>query len=338
MSWAQWPHGPLVEERWHKIWEQGRVPAALLWVGPEGIGKTPLALQVAASLLQGEGTRSETSELAPLYDHPQLWLAVPKPASLPIEEAVQRFREALRGDLLLSLGEWEALLGAKGALSIGVEVARYLHHFLSLSVPAGRWRVVLFWHAELLTRQAANALLKLVEEPPANVLFFFLATRAEALPPTLRSRCQVWRFPPLADETLQQLAKGGLPVATLRMAQGSYARLRRLLAPEQAPYLQALRSWLRGILASTPPADLSESLELLAQAPRLSELLLMGTRLILDHPQLNPAQKALGVDTLLSLADEVEAHLNPSLLLWEATLRLQKGWQKPSFLYEWLRA
>lgn len=336
MSWAQWPYGPLVEKQWRTPWEQGRVPAALLWVGPEGIGKTPLAFQVAASLLYKEIEAPSPIEPFPVSTHPHLWLGVPKPSSMPLEEAVPRFREALRTAPLLSLGEWEGLLGTKGALSIGVEVARYLQNFLSLSVPADSWRVIIFWHAELLTRQAANALLKLVEEPPARVLFLFLATRAEALPATLRSRCQTWRFPPLGEEKLRQLAGQEVPLATLRMAQGSYAKLRRLLAPEEAPYVQALRSWLRAMLAPIPPADLSETLELLAQAPRLSELLLMGTRLVLDHPQLSPAQKALGVDALLALADEIEAHLNPNLLLWETTLHLQKGWQKPGFLPEWL--
>lgn len=63
----------------------------------------------------------------------------------------------------------------------------------------------------------------------------------------------------------------------------------------------------------------------------------MGTRLIVDHPQLSPAQKALGLEVLLSIADEVEAHLSPNLLLWEATLTLQKGWQAPRFPMEWLR-
>ncbi len=333
VSWEQWPYGSVAQERWERLRAQERLPAALLWVGPEGIGKTPLALQVAASLF-GQGKETPV----PTLSYPHLWLAVPKPSSMPIEEAVNRFREALRADLLLSLAEWENLLGTKGSLSIGVEVARHLQSFLSLSVPSGSWRVIIFWHAELLTRQAANALLKLVEEPPANVLFLFLATRAEALPATLRSRCQVWRFPPLNDEALRALAGQELPIATLRMARGSYARLRRLLSPEQTPYIQALRSWLRAIWASTPPADLSETLELLAQAPQLSELLLMGTQLILDHPQLNLAQKALGVDTLLSLADEIEAHLSPSLLLWEATVRLQKGWQAPSFPLEWLHS
>ncbi|MCX7607114.1 MAG: hypothetical protein N2170_07630 [Bacteroidia bacterium] len=331
-----WPRLRSVLEPWRALVNQGRIPAAFLWVGSEGTGKTVSAWAITQALLCPHGDKimpcrqcADCIALSRL-SHVDLWLFPPTGGERNLEETVSRFREALRENPFLSLADWELLLlGGRGSLSIGVEGVRRLQEALSLKKAEGGWRVVWFWHAEMLTRQAANALLKLVEEPPPHVLFFFLATRAEALPATLRSRCQVWRFPPLSAEELRKLAGVELSQAQLSMAQGSFSRLKRLLEPTQAPYIQALREWLRAILTPHSQVDIASVIESLVHAPRLSELILMGVGLIREHPQLSFPQKTIGIDTLLALADAIEAHLHPHALLWEATLYLQRQWHSP---------
>ncbi|GIV24205.1 MAG: hypothetical protein KatS3mg025_1864 [Bacteroidia bacterium] len=335
MRWESWPHGEAFLKEWEQLLSHKRIPAAMLWVGPEGVGKTPLAWTLAQALLcpKGDlayacGTCGDCQVVAKL-EHPFFWLLPPTGGGKPLEEALPLFRQALSQDPFLSLSEWEKLLlGGRGSLSIGVEEVRHLQGFLTLASTQAVWRVVLFWHAELLTRQAANALLKIVEEPPERTLFLFLATRVEALPATLRSRCQIKKFPPLSAQVLEKLAGTSLSVAQLSLAQGSYSRLRRVMDPAQAPYIEALRAWLRALLQPAGDTDWLPLIETLAQAPQLSDLLLMGVSLIREHPHLSLPQKNLGIDTFLRVADEIEAHLNPLLLLAEATVTLRQYWQK----------
>ncbi|MCS7189150.1 MAG: hypothetical protein RMJ66_05270 [Bacteroidia bacterium] len=343
MKWSDWPRGTHVESRWHSIVSRGQIPHAFLWVGLEGTGKTPLAWTLSQALLCPHGRKlypcesCETCKRVERLSYPYLWFIPPTGASLPLEEVFHKFHQVIQEQPFLSLIEWELLLlEKKGVLSIGIESVRYVQSLLKLAVPNSAWRIVIFWHAELMTKQAANALLKVVEEPPPNTLIFFLSTRMEALPTTLRSRCQIWRFPSLTPEELSSLAGEQLSAAYLSMAQGSYGRLRRILDPAQATYINALREWLRGILIQESSENLATAIDTLAQAPRLSELLLMGVSLIRDHPHLSLPQKAVGMELLLKLADEIEANLQPLLLLWETTLALRTQWRLPAFDKSWL--
>lgn len=340
VRWTEVPQADEVRERWQALLPD-RIPHALLWTGPEGVGKTPAAWMLTKALLcpHGDGVEPCNScpdcQLMDRLEHPGLLLLAPTGGKVSLEEGSQRLRHQLRAEPFLSLAGWEsAVPDARGNLSIGVEVARRLQEILSLTSPGGSWRVVWFWHGELLTRQAANALLKLVEEPPARVLFIFLTTRMETLPVTLRSRCQIWRFAPLSREKLETLIGEKLPAAVHSLAQGSYGRLKQLRDATLEKPLRALQTWLRSLLQDdTDPAP---AIEELLRAPLLSELLIMGTVLIRDHPALSPAQKAIGMDILLRAAEEVEGNLNPALLLWEATLTLREQWKRPTFPWEWL--
>lgn len=361
MQWSAVPHEDKVKTEWSALCK-GQLPHALLWVGPEGIGKTAAAWMVTKALLCQESDsidpcgRCQNCQLMDRIEHPNLLFIPPLPNDIPIEEGVQTLRIHLRENPFLSLSEWEAILaglrskpsenksalvspkGISGRvnLSIGVEAARRLQSALSLSIPKDSWRIVWFWHAEMLTRQAANALLKVVEEPPAQTIFIFTSARLETLPVTLRSRCHIWRFPPLSKDKIEALA--GESVGNLRyfLSQGSYNRFQRLKEPSFESYIQALQGWLRSL--SQENNDPAPYIEELLKAPQLSEILSMGAILIREHPKLTPLQKAIGMDTLLRIADEIELNLQPAILLWEATLYLRRRWQHPQFEWEWISA
>jgi DNA polymerase-3 subunit delta' len=80
---------------------------------------------------------------------------------------------------------------------------RTLRHKAVLSPLEGRWKVYIIRQMEQATAEAANCLLKTLEEPPSNVILMLTASEAEVLLPTIVSRCQVLNLRPLATETVQ---------------------------------------------------------------------------------------------------------------------------------------
>ena len=88
---------------------------------------------------------------------------------------------------------------------ITVEEIRRVSRFLSLTAPDGGYRIVLVDPADDMNNSAANALLKNLEEPPPRTLFILVAQSLGRILPTIRSRCQIVRFQPLASATLLSL-------------------------------------------------------------------------------------------------------------------------------------
>lgn len=150
---------------------KGRVPPSLLFAGPQGIGKKLVALEFARELTD------ETRSL----------------------------------DLTQSMSQTESIffVAPEGA-SIKIEQIREAIHFLSLARD-GKPLVLIFDQAHLIGPQAANALLKSVEEPPPGVHFFFITPSPALLLQTIRSRSQVVRFAPLSNDDVRAIVKGVEP-------------------------------------------------------------------------------------------------------------------------------
>jgi DNA polymerase-3 subunit delta' len=91
--------------------------------------------------------------------------------------------------------------GEKGTLKI--DQMRTLRHEAALSPLEGRWKVYIIRQMEQATAEASNCLLKTLEEPPAHVILLLTASQADALLPTIVSRCQVLNLRPLPTETVQ---------------------------------------------------------------------------------------------------------------------------------------
>ena len=215
---------------WHEtLWQQvtgveARRAHALLLSGPPGQGKRAFAEAYAARMLcrtpdakgfacgQCEGCRLRLSG-----NHPDLLQVVPE-ADLP--EAQQ------------SGGK------TKPSTQIVIEQIRRLREQLGITAHQAGVRVVLIDPAEAMNINTANALLKLLEEPPPDSLFLLVSSAPRRLLPTIRSRCQQWAFvrPDIAEagpwvhaqagegaDTLLALT-GGMPVSAVRLAtQGGLA-------------------------------------------------------------------------------------------------------------------
>ncbi len=343
MRWEAIPEAERVRPRWEALFRTGRIPHALLWAGREGIGKTALAWAATQSLFctapQVPCGECPACLKVTRLSHPNLYLIAPTSSSVAPEEATQRLAQALLQNPFLSLSDYQGLLKATSA-SIGIETIRRLQNTLLLTPAEKTWRVVWFWHAETLTRQAANALLKLIEEPPPLTLFIFLATHLEALPLTVRSRTQVWRIAPLSEATLfqylQDVRDRKEAELFVRLSEGSLTRLRQLREPAWQELVQLTRHWLSYCLQPHLARDWGTLLDTLQRHSLLSEALRLAITLIRQQSQLSFSQKAYAISRLSEAIDALAGNLQPAIVLSRLTGDLLQNWAHPPITWEFL--
>lgn len=184
-------------------WNSGRVHHAWLISGPKGIGKATLAYRFARFVLSGGGD-------APADDGAALFGAdeIPAtPASLAIDTEHPVFhRIAANGHADLQVIERGMSDDGKRMQSvIPVEKIRAVGHTMSLTAGEGGWRVIIVDGAEEMNPNAANALLKVLEEPPPRALLLLVTHAPGRLLPTIRSRCCQLRLSSLQPDTVDEL-------------------------------------------------------------------------------------------------------------------------------------
>ncbi|WP_460220417.1 DNA polymerase III subunit [Psychroserpens sp. MEBiC05023] len=194
----------------------GRVPHAQLFVGPEGSGTLPMAIAYAQYLLcnNTNAENTEGNEVCNLkfknLSHPDLHFAFPvatndKIKSHPVSSHfLEEWRQLIEKQPYGNLFDWYRALGIDNKQGqIGVDEAQDIVKALSLKSYEGGYKVMLIWMAEKMNTSAANKLLKLIEEPPNKTIFILIAEDEEQIINTIRSRCQVLHFPPLAEDVIK---------------------------------------------------------------------------------------------------------------------------------------
>jgi DNA polymerase III subunit delta' len=179
----------------------GRLHHGWLISGPRGVGKATLAWRLARFLLDAPS------------DDGGLFGAPPAPTSLDTADdtpLARRLRALSEPRLFLLRRPWDDKNG-RLRQEITVEEARALKSFFTMSAADGGRRVAIIDAADELNTSAANAVLKLLEEPPAGATFFLIAHQPHRLLPTIRSRCRELRLSALAPEALAEAltAAGG---------------------------------------------------------------------------------------------------------------------------------
>ena len=168
---------PWNQEVWQNLTsESERANHALLFCGDDGLGKCDLAFSLAFSVLTTE--HSQSVNLFNAGSHPDCHVIMPE---CEIEEGIV-------GDFARRYIEPHS---GKPKKTITIDQVRKLSQTLTTHPHIGSHRVILIFFAETMNRNAANALLKSLEEPPANTLFLIVSDEVSKIAKTIRSRCSV---------------------------------------------------------------------------------------------------------------------------------------------------
>ncbi len=265
--------------------DNNRLSHALLFIGKEGSGGLPLALAFSsyvvsqseknkpvtttAGLFGDEPVAAATShgaELAEQYIHPDIHYSYPviprKSGDKPVStDYVTEWREFIKLYPYGNVYDWLQFIGAENKQGniTAAECADIIRK-LNLKSFESEYKILILWMPEYLGNEG-NKLLKLIEEPPANTLFILVAENESLVLPTILSRCQTVRIPPIeisdvADALVQRSKLGetqALQIAAV--SEGNYREALQLIQHAEEDWQSLLREWLNSILKTGPIAQ-----------------------------------------------------------------------------------
>ena len=197
---------PWLQPQWDGI-DLAACPNAVLLHGQAGIGKADFALTLAKALLcetlpNGKNKPCNCCEACRWFDtgnHPDFVALVPETHRrfIPNEALEGADGEPLSGKKAKPVGDEDADSGEKKEKkNIAIDAVRSAIYGLGIGTHRGGNRVVLIYPLESLRPDAANTLLKSLEEPPASTIFILVTSRLDRVLPTIRSRCRLIALPP----------------------------------------------------------------------------------------------------------------------------------------------
>lgn len=241
------------EARFLEAYQSGRLHHAWLMSGPQGVGKATMAWRIARFLL----TRSEDDNGPGLFENasPQA-VTLDIAADDPVVTRMQAGSEPRLFKITRSVNPETKRLRDM----IVVDDVRALGRFLSMSAAEGGRRVVIVDAADEMNTQAANALLKMLEEPPRLTTFLLVAHQPAALLPTIRSRCRELRLAVLGPENMSRALRAvGLDQELSKASAGTLAALSGGSVGAAARLLKldglSLYSEILGTIATLPNID-----------------------------------------------------------------------------------
>ena len=241
MSWSDVLDQQRVVDALRRAIDGDRVAHAYLFYGPDGAGKRAVALAFAQALQceqEGSAVCGQCTACRKVHRlvHPDVHVLLPQPSDADADDVAERLQRLAAHPYAAvdfvrrpSLTDATASSNKQAFYSVG-RIHEELRRPMSYRPLEGRYKVVVLTDAEMMRVEAANAFLKLLEEPGARTVFVLTTSRPDRLLPTILSRCQRLRFDPLPAETIEHalVHRDGMApdvAATLaRMADGSYMR------------------------------------------------------------------------------------------------------------------
>src|SRR5690606_1758610 len=201
-----------------KTVDEGRIPHAQLFVGPEGSGTLPMAIAYAQYILcQNENSENTSGNSAcnlkfENFSHPDLHFAYPvakkekEKSKHPTSKLyLEDWRKLLKEQPYGNLFDWYRILGVENKQgNISVHEAADIYNALSLKSYEGGYKVQILWRAEKMNTEYSNKLLKLIEEPLQKTIIILIVEDEGQILETIKSRCQIIHFKALAETDIVQ--------------------------------------------------------------------------------------------------------------------------------------
>jgi DNA polymerase-3 subunit delta' len=212
-----------VIERLVKDAQAGTVPHALLFCGPEGVGKLQTAIAFSRYLLcRDKGSAAESCGTCPAcvkmdkLVHPDLHFVFPvinksKNAgrSTVSDDEIATWRETVLEQQYFGFEDWLTAIDADNKQArIFVTESESILNKLSLKSVEGGYKIMIIWHAEKMNQECANSILKLLEEPPAGTIFILTTDAPEQMLETIISRTQRIEFKRIPEQLIEQRLTG----------------------------------------------------------------------------------------------------------------------------------
>ena len=323
--------------------EHNRLSHALLFLGKEGAGALPLALAFAQYIVCTDAA-TETIETSDLFSiaaefqkqvnekasdscgicpaciksnkliHPDIHYSYPvfpkKPGDKPISiDYIENWREFIFKNPYGNVYDWLQFIGAENKQgNITAEECNSILKKLSLKSFESRFKILIMWMPEFLGKEG-NKLLKLIEEPPDDTIFIFVAEDEKMILPTILSRTQLITIPALKDSDIEE--KLNLIIDNhervhqiASISEGNYREALKLSAHAEDNWQLLLRDWLNAIIRSGPIAQV-KWIEEMSKVGREKQkqflryfihLLDQAIRIrLINHEQLNSVSDAIKV-------------------------------------------
>lgn len=315
--------------------QHGRLPHALLLTGPDGIGKLAFATAIAqrvncaAPTPDGDacGKCLHCQKIQKVV-HPDVHFVLPIISKteggkqLLTEDFFGPFREQFSQDGYTSFEAWQKMLdGDSKQLMIGVNEIRELKRKANLKAFEAPHKVFILWNVDRMNVQAANAFLKLLEEPPEKTIFILTSSDASRLLTTIRSRCQrigLGRVP--AEEIAQYLMRTrNLPHSYAHeislVSEGSVSAAISFSDESSGEVFSRFTEWLRAVYSGNYAKITDQVEHIESQSKEFIRLFLAFSVKKLRDSLLF----SLGMDQIaLSTQQEAEFHRNFSKVLTPA--------------------
>lgn len=357
-------------------YERNHIAHAQLFAGREGSAALPLVLAYTSFLLcedkQGNDACGKCSSCHKIDKaiHPDVHYFFPGPGKSgdnkeKVDKAVQQQQTQWRSFIqnpYQSLEDWTQLLDAENKqIQISKEDARRIIRTVSMKSFEGSYKVIIIWYPESMHSSASNAILKVLEEPPAQTLYFLVSYHYEGLLTTILSRTQLVQVADFSDEEVAaylENVRGLDKTSSAKLAAYANGNLRAaLIEIDQAENInhQEFADWMRACLANKFEDLLTMAADFKAKTKSQQRVFLQyGSELIRQAvlAQADPALvklsgdeytfatkfgSALALDTLAQISEELDkmsTHLlrnaNPQLTFMAASIRLTAIIKMPS--------